>query len=131
MDVVTLALAKKQANKYTDEKMAGLESGLNYKGSVATLEDLPTDAEVGDEYTVGELGTYSFDGNAWKPAGVKGRDGDPGLPGPSGPTGKTADVLLDDESILDEQNKAQLHSVEVTFTPVEGEPFSKHILVKE
>lgn len=63
MDIVTYALLKKQ--------LIGIESVLedlnlaySYKGSVATIDDLPDDAELGDLYTVGTA-QYVWDGTSW------------------------------------------------------------------
>ena len=50
-------------------QLDGLESGFSYKGSVATVADLPSDPapEVGDEYTVTEKGNakYVWNGEDW------------------------------------------------------------------
>ena len=60
MDVITYALLKK--------KIGGLESGFNYKGSVATAADLPSSASKGDLYTVTNENNaqYVYDGTAWQ-----------------------------------------------------------------
>jgi len=103
-DVVTYILSK----KYADSVIASLPSGFTYKGAVNYFKDLPTNAKVGDVYTVlysGEEGTEVLGKNyAWGPVsgtnqwielatggqgpkGEKGDKGDPGEAGPIGPTG--------------------------------------------
>lgn len=59
MDIVTYALLKK--------KMGKSVPGYTYKGSAATVSDLPANAEVGDMYTVkAEDGAqYVWDGENW------------------------------------------------------------------
>lgn len=53
MDVVTLILALKKSKKYTDNAIAAIAKGMTYKGSVATVADLPlTGNTKGDVYTV-------------------------------------------------------------------------------
>ena len=53
MDVPTLVLALKKSKKYTDDAIAAISKGMNYKGSVATVADLPlTGNTKGDVYTV-------------------------------------------------------------------------------
>lgn len=88
MDVVTLGAAIGAAKKYTDAKTSSVESGLHYKGHVSSLENLPTSADPGDEYSVGDIGTYLWTGSEWKPAGVKGSKGDQGEQGPKGDAGE-------------------------------------------
>ena len=56
MDIVTYALLKKQVDNVT--------LAYTYKGSVASVDDLPNDAETGDLYTVGTA-QYVFDGSQW------------------------------------------------------------------
>lgn len=47
-----------------------LSSAMTYKGSVATVGDLPSSAKVGDIYTVEETGTnYAWDGTQWNSLG--------------------------------------------------------------
>lgn len=84
MDIVTLALAKGAAKSYTDESISGIGSGFTYKGSVSTLEDLPSSAQKGDEYTVGNQGAYAYDGSSWYIIGSKGAKGDKGDKGDQG-----------------------------------------------
>ena len=60
MDVVTLALAKKSAKKYVDEVIDGMARSLIYRGAVDYYKDLPSNADLGECYTVrykGESGT--------------------------------------------------------------------------
>lgn len=85
--LIAYVLSKKKAKTYTDTKFDSISGGFDYKGSVATVEDLPATATKGDEYTVGNLGTYVWDGTAWKPAGIKGTKGDPGQKGDKGDPG--------------------------------------------
>ena len=56
MDIVTYALCK--------GAIANLEPGYNYKGSVASTDDLPDDADKGDLYTVAGV-QYVYDGTDW------------------------------------------------------------------
>lgn len=57
MDVVTLGAALNGAKKYTDTKVSSLMGGVKYKGSVNYYNDLPSDANEGDAYTVKYTGT--------------------------------------------------------------------------
>lgn len=88
MDIITLALAKSGARSYTDQAISSLGSGFTYKGSVSSIGELPFSAEPGDEYTVGTLGAYVYDGTNWKPAGQKGAKGDKGEKGDRGERGE-------------------------------------------
>lgn len=88
MDIVTYALAKNGAKAYTDEAIAGLGAGFEYKGTVASIEDLPSDASKGDEYTVSGKGPYVYDGSNWQPVGIKGEKGEKGDIGPQGEPGR-------------------------------------------
>lgn len=64
MDVVTLGAALAISGKKTTEAIGSLAPGYTYKGSVASVADLPSGAETGDLYTVG--GTqYVWDGTQW------------------------------------------------------------------
>lgn len=56
MDIETYALLKKRVDNVT---LAYL-----YKGGVATVDDLPDDAELGDLYTVGTV-QYVWNGTEW------------------------------------------------------------------
>lgn len=56
MDIVTYALLKKQVDNVT--------LAYTYKGSVASVDDFPNDAETGDLYTVGTA-QYVYDGTQW------------------------------------------------------------------
>ena len=51
------AMATSAAKAYTDNKTAALMGGMRYKGSVSYYDDLPSDAEEGDAYTVKYAGT--------------------------------------------------------------------------
>lgn len=87
--IVAYILSKKGAKIYTDEKFSSITGGFNYKGSVASIDDLPSDAEKGDEYTLtDDSGTYVFDGDGWYPAGVRGKQGPIGPVGPEGTAGR-------------------------------------------
>jgi hypothetical protein len=64
------------------------------KGSVPTIQDLPTGAAVGDMYLVlADSNCYVWDGGHWDYAGpLQGPKGDPGpqgIPGAQGPAGAT------------------------------------------
>lgn len=50
-------MATSAAKAYTDNKTAALMGGVRYKGSVSYYDDLPSDAEEGDAYTVKYAGT--------------------------------------------------------------------------
>lgn len=52
MDIVTLAVAKNAAKKYTDSAIEGIGKGLTYKGAVDYYSDLPNNANLGDCYSV-------------------------------------------------------------------------------
>ena len=63
-----------KANKtdvYTKAEIDGkLTGGMHFKGTVATYDDLPDDAEVGDMYNVLDTGAnYAWNGTAWDPLG--------------------------------------------------------------
>ena len=60
MDIVTYALLKKQVDNVT--------LAYTYKGSVASVDDLPNDAELGDLYTVGTV-QYVWNGTEWTEVG--------------------------------------------------------------
>jgi len=68
------------------------------------IDNLPTNPEIGDQFTTAKGVTYTFDGVKWKgslvtqiavagpkgesgPQGPAGRDGKDGAPGPKGDTG--------------------------------------------
>ena len=89
-------------------------TGFNLKGTVADVDDLPTDAEEGDAYVVGTDGIgYVWDGTQWietgpirgpiGPVGPKGDKGDKGdkgiqgLPGAKGDKGDTGDQGIQGE----------------------------------
>ena len=57
MDVVTLGAALNGSKKYTDQVAQSLMGGVHYRGSVSYYDDLPTDAEEGDSYTVKYAGS--------------------------------------------------------------------------
>ena len=57
MDVITLSLAKKSAKAYTDQAIEGLGKGIVYKGAVDYYNSLPSNAELGNCYTVLYKGT--------------------------------------------------------------------------
>lgn len=57
MDSLAIAIANSLANKYTDEKIAAIAKGMDYKGSVSTSADLPlTNNKLGFVYTITEEG---------------------------------------------------------------------------
>ena len=56
MDVVTYALLNK--------KLQNVTLAYSYKGGVATVDDLPDNADAGDLYTVG-TNQYVWNGTEW------------------------------------------------------------------
>lgn len=65
MDVVTYALLK-GAVKNLDTKIDAIAQGFTYKGSVASVGNLPASASSGDAYTVSSTGgLYVYDGTTW------------------------------------------------------------------
>lgn len=56
MDAVTYAILKKQ--------VGSILPGYSYKGSVASVEDLPASGTTGDLYTVAGV-QYVWDGTTW------------------------------------------------------------------
>lgn len=65
MDVVTYALLK-GAVKKLDTKIDAIAQGFTYKGSVATVGNLPASPDPGDAYTVSSSGgLYVYDGTTW------------------------------------------------------------------
>ena len=56
MDIVTYALCKGM--------IGNIEPGYTYKGSAASVGDLPSGADNGDLYTVGGV-QYVWDGTNW------------------------------------------------------------------
>lgn len=61
MDVVTLGAALNGSKKYTDTVAQSLMGGVRYQGEVDYYSDLPSNAEVGDAYTVKYSGTSGTD----------------------------------------------------------------------
>ena len=57
ISIETLVLAKNFAKSYTDAAIAAFPKGMIYKGAVDYYSDLPSNAEVGDVYTVKYEGT--------------------------------------------------------------------------
>lgn len=47
-----------------NKKISNVTLAFSYKGSVASVSDLPDNAETGDLYTVGGV-QYVWDGTAW------------------------------------------------------------------
>lgn len=65
MDIVTYALLKKRVGE-VDTKVDNLAEGFTYKGTVATVGNLPAGASAGDSYTVSATGgLYVYDGTQW------------------------------------------------------------------
>lgn len=66
---VNTELAKKanSSDVYTKDEVDGLvSSAMHYKGSVATYNDLPTNAKIGDLYNVEDTGhNYAWNGTEW------------------------------------------------------------------
>lgn len=73
--LIAYALAKKAADAYTDSKFDGVASGVTFKGSVASITDLPTTAAKGDEYVINNEGLYIYDGVNWISASKGGSGG--------------------------------------------------------
>lgn len=68
MDAVTLVLALKKSKAYTDAAIAAIAKGMEYKGSVATVSDLPaaSSSNKGWLYTVtANSHEYVSDGTQW------------------------------------------------------------------
>ena len=63
MDVVTYALLNGKV-KSLSTRVDNVTLAYTYKGSVASVDDLPDDAETGDLYTVGSV-QYVWDGTEW------------------------------------------------------------------
>ena len=90
-DVTTYILSKSSSNAYTDSKFDGVSGGVVFKGSISSVEDLPTTASKGDEYNVIGAGYYVYDGAEWHSAsiaGPQGPQGEQGLQGPQGEQGE-------------------------------------------
>lgn len=66
MDPVTYAILKGKVAA-VEEKVEAVSNGFTYKGSVATVSNLPASANAGDMYTVTASGNakYVYDGSAW------------------------------------------------------------------
>ena len=60
MDLETYAILKK--------KIDNVALAYSYKGGVATVDDLPDDADLGDLYTVGAV-QYVWNGTEWTEVG--------------------------------------------------------------
>jgi len=80
MDILSYVLARKKAKSYTDTKIGELSEGLTYKGSVATVEDLPASGnQKGDCYNVTDgSGMYAWNGTSWGKASAVGPKGEQG-----------------------------------------------------
>lgn len=62
ISIETLAVAKKLSKEYTDEAIAGIGGGgITYKGAVDYYSSLPSNASVGDAYTVKYKGSSGTD----------------------------------------------------------------------
>lgn len=61
MDIVTLGAALNGSKKYTDNSVQALMGGVRYKGEVNYFDNLPTNAEPGDSYTVKYSGATGTD----------------------------------------------------------------------
>ena len=88
MDVLAYILAKNKAQGYTDAALAQFGMGFTYKGSVETVEDLPTTATKGDSYNVIDRGVYAWNGEEWVNIGTPGPQGEKGETGEQGPQGE-------------------------------------------
>lgn len=59
-----------------DEKIAALATDISLKGGVATYDDLPQDAAIGDAYITEDTGIlYVWVGDEWTPLNMQGGDG--------------------------------------------------------
>lgn len=91
MDIVTYAAAKKgaaaSAVKAVETRLGDISTNVTFKGSVATIEDLPSSATAGDEYAVGNQGLYVWNGTNWVPVSRAGIQGEPGEKGDAGESG--------------------------------------------
>ena len=77
MEIISLGGAVKKANAYTDEKVASISSGMNYKGSVSNYASLPANAKKGDVYTTSDDGNeYVWDSTQWVKLGANYTAGD-------------------------------------------------------
>ena len=64
MDIVTLGAALAISGKKLTTAMEAIPPAYTYKGSVASVENLPESADLGDLYTV-ERSQYVWDGTEW------------------------------------------------------------------
>ena len=66
MDILTYALLNGKVSSVANV-LDGLNSGFDYKGSVASAENLPSGASVGDTYTVTDENNekYTWNGSEW------------------------------------------------------------------
>lgn len=68
MEIISIGAAVKKAKEYTDQKIATLGKGMQYKGSVATTSDLPqaSNSNKGWLYTITANGhEVVSDGAQW------------------------------------------------------------------
>lgn len=113
MDVLAYILAKNKAQGYTDAALAQFGMGFTYKGSVETVEDLPTTATKGDSYNVIDKGVYAWNGEEWVnigtpgPQGEKGEQGNPGRDGAIQYTAGTGIEITEDNVINNTQTSAE------------------------
>ena len=61
MDIISFAKASnvEAQVKVLNEMITSMASGLHYRGAVATYDDLPDDAEIGDVYSV-QANNYEY-----------------------------------------------------------------------
>jgi len=88
-------LQKKMQDAISNGLKGDPGEGLDIKGKVSSISDLPSTANEGDGYLVDEE-LYVYTNGAWKdcgpiqgPQGIQGPKGDQGIPGIQGPKGDT------------------------------------------
>lgn len=70
MDITELAILNKMSIAYTDNKFDAITTDMDYKGSVASVANLPVSGTLGDVYTVTSTGArFVWDGTQWTEIG--------------------------------------------------------------
>ena len=66
MDITEYGMLRTELMKYSDNKFDAITTDMDYKGSVASVSDLPVSGTLGDVYTVSNTGArYVWDGTQW------------------------------------------------------------------
>lgn len=66
MDITEYGMLRKSLENYSDNKFDAITTDMDYKGSVASVSDLPVSGTLGDVYTVSNTGArYVWDGTQW------------------------------------------------------------------